>query len=68
MEPVILGSKFTWKKSQRMMWQRIDRVLYNKEWGDKFTKLNEQHLNRSKSDHAPLVVSFNHVQSDRGLL
>ncbi|WRX16202.1 Reverse transcriptase domain - like 10 [Theobroma cacao] len=49
------GNKFTWTNSH--MFQRLDRVVYNSQWGSQFPTTRIQHLNRDGSDHCPLLIS-----------
>lgn len=52
------GSKFTWKKSNQRMWQRLDRYLCNSDWLSLCYDIQAVHLNRENSDHAPLLGLF----------
>ncbi|WRX14697.1 Reverse transcriptase domain - like 10 [Theobroma cacao] len=49
------GNSYTWTNNH--MFQRLDRVVYNPEWGHCFSSTRVQHLNRDGSDHCPLLIS-----------
>ncbi|EOY13882.1 Uncharacterized protein TCM_032583 [Theobroma cacao] len=49
------GNKFTWTNSR--MFQRLDKIVYNMQWGTQFAKMKVQHLNRNVSNHCPLLIS-----------
>ncbi|XP_019264719.1 PREDICTED: uncharacterized protein LOC109242303 [Nicotiana attenuata] len=54
------GNPFTWCKgwaSARRIWARLDRVLINFEWLQRFLDTSATHLVRTGSDHAPLLIS-----------
>ncbi|PKU64858.1 hypothetical protein MA16_Dca019935 [Dendrobium catenatum] len=48
------NSAFTWYRS--FMWQRLDRILFNKDWISNFNMTQVHHLSRTLSDHAPLLM------------
>lgn len=58
-----MGSKFSWKKAGQNMWQRLNKLLCNANWKLVFSNTIVSHLNRSCSDHAPLMGKF---QLDQG--
>lgn len=66
MEVSFVGSQFTWKKANRRMWQRLDRLFCNAEWMNKFSDVKCVHLNRNNSDHSPLVGQFQVESSFKG--
>ncbi|EOY17513.1 Uncharacterized protein TCM_036737 [Theobroma cacao] len=49
------GNPFTWTNNR--MFQRLDRMVYNQQWINKFPITRIQHLNRDGSDHCPLLLS-----------
>ncbi|KAL0912822.1 hypothetical protein M5K25_016231 [Dendrobium thyrsiflorum] len=51
------GGSFTWSRAS--MWQRLDRFLFNNEWIADFTMTRVEHLSRTHSDHAPLLLNVN---------
>ncbi|XP_051121132.1 uncharacterized protein LOC127244702, partial [Andrographis paniculata] len=52
------GSPHTW--TNRRVWERLDRILYNTAWEDFAETTRVRHLPRMHSDHAPLLVRFSH--------
>ncbi|XP_073012252.1 uncharacterized protein [Typha latifolia] len=53
------GVPFTWCNSQlgdKRVWVRLDRALVNTDWVRKYPRSRVVHLDRSASDHAPLLV------------
>ncbi|PKU62975.1 Putative ribonuclease H protein [Dendrobium catenatum] len=50
------SNSFTW--NQGTMWQRLDRILFNNAWINKYQKTHIEYLSRTLSDHTPLL-SFN---------
>lgn len=50
------GDIFTW--TNQKLWQRLDRALLYSKWSDMFNLTRVQHLIRSKSDHCPILISF----------
>ncbi|EOY20524.1 Retrotransposon, unclassified-like protein [Theobroma cacao] len=59
------GNSFTWTNDH--MLQRLDRVLYNREWAELFSSTKVQHLARDRSDHYPLLINYS-MTSQRGPL
>ncbi|XP_022880947.1 uncharacterized protein LOC111398252 [Olea europaea var. sylvestris] len=55
-----LGSKFTWFSNCNgsMIWERLDRALTNHACLDQFPNSIVNHLERSHSDHAPLLIQL----------
>ncbi|PKU74573.1 hypothetical protein MA16_Dca003776 [Dendrobium catenatum] len=51
------GSPFTWNRSN--FWQRLDRFLFNNEWLAILSATNVEHLCRTLSDHAPILLNIN---------
>ncbi|KAL0906277.1 hypothetical protein M5K25_024757 [Dendrobium thyrsiflorum] len=51
------GGAFTW--SIATMWQRLDRFLFNNDWIADFSMTSVEHLSRTQSDHAPLLLNVN---------
>lgn len=53
------GSKFTWSDGQGLgrVWRRLDRILVKESFYDQFGNQMVQHLTRTTSDHAPLLLS-----------
>ncbi|GAA0156707.1 hypothetical protein LIER_14134 [Lithospermum erythrorhizon] len=49
-----IGSKYTWTRVRKF--KRLDRVLTNHGFLDKFISIGVRHLTRTASDHAPLLV------------
>ncbi|EOY06960.1 Uncharacterized protein TCM_021522 [Theobroma cacao] len=49
------GNPFTWTNNR--MFQRLDRMVFNHQWINKFPITRIQHLNRDGSDHCPLLLS-----------
>ncbi|KAL0904830.1 hypothetical protein M5K25_026985 [Dendrobium thyrsiflorum] len=54
---VVGGGFFTWNRA--LIWQRLDRILFNNNWIDEFNMTKVEHLSRTISDHAPLLLSVN---------
>ncbi|KAI0500737.1 hypothetical protein KFK09_018953 [Dendrobium nobile] len=50
------GNAFTWSRGN--LWQRLDRLLFNNDWMAKFHVTHVEHLSRTASDHAPLLLSI----------
>ncbi|KAM7521492.1 hypothetical protein LguiA_011394 [Lonicera macranthoides] len=48
------------------MWQKLDRVMCNKEWLDHFSDAKVLQLNRQESDHSPLLAQFSSSIEPRG--
>ncbi|PKU80371.1 hypothetical protein MA16_Dca026368 [Dendrobium catenatum] len=51
------GNAYTWNRDN--LWQSLDRVLFNNDWIAKFQMTHVEHLSRTASDHAPLLLSIN---------
>ncbi|KAL0928209.1 hypothetical protein M5K25_000081 [Dendrobium thyrsiflorum] len=51
------GGSFTWNRA--LIWQRLDRILFNNNWIVDFNMTKVEHLSRTISDHAPLLLSVN---------
>ncbi|KAL0906850.1 hypothetical protein M5K25_025378 [Dendrobium thyrsiflorum] len=49
-------SAFTWSRAN--LWQRLDRFLFNTYWIDNFDLTHVEHLSRTFSDHAPLLLNI----------
>ncbi|KAL0909402.1 hypothetical protein M5K25_020266 [Dendrobium thyrsiflorum] len=50
------GSTFTWNRGK--LWQRLDRALFNESWINLFQSTHVEHLNRTMSDHSPLLITI----------
>ncbi|WCJ40290.1 DNAse I-like superfamily protein [Euphorbia peplus] len=48
------GPRFTWKRG--LLLERLDRVVGNSDWLQKFPRTVVNHLPRIKSDHRPLLI------------
>jgi hypothetical protein len=58
-EPVISGNKYTWKSGiAKNIHCKLDRVLYNKDFLNKFPNNICSTLEQNLSDHTPLLVSL----------
>ncbi|PKU72689.1 hypothetical protein MA16_Dca017700 [Dendrobium catenatum] len=51
-----INSYYTW--SNNRLWQRLDRILFNQFWIDKWPLTSVEHLSRSLSYHCPLLISI----------
>ncbi|KAH9750075.1 reverse transcriptase domain-containing protein [Citrus sinensis] len=51
-----VGSPFTWTNGHT--WRRLDRVVCNARWSAFFSVSRVSHLNRTASDHSPLLLSW----------
>ncbi|XP_072954595.1 uncharacterized protein [Typha angustifolia] len=54
------GLPYTWCNNQagsRRIWVRLDRVLANTRWLGQYPMAKVRHLDRTASDHAPLLLS-----------
>ncbi|KAH0773047.1 hypothetical protein KY290_010184 [Solanum tuberosum] len=54
------GSPYTWcngRAPKRRIWARLDRALANSEWIQSFSESSVEHLVRTGSDHAPMLIS-----------
>ncbi|KAI0504038.1 hypothetical protein KFK09_014985 [Dendrobium nobile] len=58
-----LGNSFTWSRAN--LYQRLDRFLFNNDWLSFFSSTNVEHLSKTLSDHAPLLLTIN-VVNQRG--
>ncbi|XP_060170642.1 uncharacterized protein LOC132601578 [Lycium barbarum] len=59
-EVEFIGSPLTWwngRVGQDCIFKRLDRILVNQPLQDWFGTLNMDHLSRTSSDHAPLLLS-----------
>ncbi|XP_058082436.1 uncharacterized protein LOC131230548 [Magnolia sinica] len=55
------GARYTWCNNQNgnaQVWARLNRVLMNSSWANRFSLFRVEHLPCSKSDHAPLRLAF----------
>ncbi|KAL2543444.1 DNAse I-like superfamily protein [Abeliophyllum distichum] len=50
------GSQYTWTNGR--VWKRLDRVLINSAVGSACSRFSVRHLNRSTSDHSPLLIQW----------
>ncbi|XP_012846705.1 PREDICTED: uncharacterized protein LOC105966660 [Erythranthe guttata] len=50
------SSCYTWESPSGLL-ERLDRILYNSAWLDLLPITQVTHLSRTRSDHAPLLVS-----------
>ncbi|KAL0296083.1 UNVERIFIED_CONTAM: hypothetical protein Sradi_6660400 [Sesamum radiatum] len=55
------GDTYTW--TNKIIWKRLDRVLYSKEWIDTFNSTRVLHLPRRLSDHHPLLIIAKHTDT-----
>ncbi|PKU62019.1 hypothetical protein MA16_Dca012128 [Dendrobium catenatum] len=53
------GNSFTWSRAN--LFQRPDRFLFNNDWLSHFSTTNVEHLSKTMSDHAPLLLYINVV-------
>ncbi|KAJ8442998.1 hypothetical protein Cgig2_014520 [Carnegiea gigantea] len=51
-----VGAFFTW--TNKTIWSRIDRALYNGIWHDTFDYTQVHYMNKDLSDHTPIVLDF----------
>lgn len=61
------GPRFTWSNRQplsHLIQERIDRVFVNTDWNEFYPEANVRHLERSHSDHCPIVLSLHHNQGN----
>ncbi|XP_075663243.1 uncharacterized protein LOC142632789 [Castanea sativa] len=59
------GPRFTWSNRQpltHLIQERIDRVFANTDWNVLYPEASVRHLERSHSDHCPIVLSLHHDQ------
>ncbi|PKU84406.1 hypothetical protein MA16_Dca002919 [Dendrobium catenatum] len=57
----LFGNAYTWSRGN--LWQRLDRLLFNSYWIDKFHMTHVEHLTRTAYDHAPLLLTINAKQN-----
>ena len=60
------GSQFTWQKhfsNGHSIWERLDRCLANNDWLIKFTGSKVHHLHCSTSDHNPLWIVLDGIET-----
>ncbi|KAL2532641.1 Uncharacterized protein Adt_05992 [Abeliophyllum distichum] len=50
------GSQYPWTNGR--VWKRLDRVLINPAVGSSCSRFSVRHLNRSTSDHSPLLIQW----------
>ncbi|KAL2491746.1 Uncharacterized protein Adt_27374 [Abeliophyllum distichum] len=50
------GSQYTWTNGR--VWKRLDRVLINSAVGSSCSRFSVRHLNRSTSNHSPLLIEW----------
>ncbi|KAL2491396.1 Uncharacterized protein Adt_27024 [Abeliophyllum distichum] len=50
------GSQYTWTNGR--VWKQLDRVLINPAVGSSCSRFSVRHLNRSASDHSPLLIQW----------
>lgn len=57
------GCKFTWsnhgRKNNELIMERLDHILANEEWVNKFSNATITHLPKIYSDHNPILVKIN---------
>ncbi|CAI9105217.1 OLC1v1004090C1 [Oldenlandia corymbosa var. corymbosa] len=56
----LVGNLYTWKGTRQAgrVLKRLDRLLFTQEWLSLFPVALVHHLNRSTSDHAPLLLQY----------
>ncbi|XP_060195386.1 uncharacterized protein LOC132624660 [Lycium barbarum] len=62
------GDKFTWTNARRLrgrILMRLDRVMYNDHWSQKFPIVNTRHLPRTGSDHRVLLMKCDSKEPPR---
>ena len=62
------GSQFTWQKhfsNGHSIWERLDRCLANNDWLIKFAGSKVHHLHCSTSDHNPLWIVLDGIETTR---
>ena len=60
------GSQFTWQKhfsNGHSIWERLDRCLANNDWLIKFAGSKVHHLHCSTSDHNPLWIVLDGIET-----
>ncbi|CAH9114746.1 unnamed protein product, partial [Cuscuta epithymum] len=52
------GTTFTWTgvRSNGRVWRRLDRILFNSSFLGLYDNIQIQHLNKSSSDHSPMLL------------
>ncbi|XP_059316338.1 uncharacterized protein LOC132067197 [Lycium ferocissimum] len=53
------GLRFTWCNTRgkpHRIWKRLDRVFFNNQWTDMFSRSDIEHLASTGSDHTPMLV------------
>ncbi|PKU77601.1 integrator complex subunit 11 [Dendrobium catenatum] len=50
-------NNFMWNRGH--LWQRMDRDLFNNAWINAFESTHVEHLSRTLSNHAPLLIKIN---------
>ena len=58
------GPRFTWSRGN--LSKRLDRVICNDEWLIKHANSSVMHLPKINSDHRPILVKFQNVDSRNG--
>lgn len=61
-----VGPKFTWCNNwrpEKRVWKRLDRILINDTWTQRFQNNFVRHLGRTGSDHRPILLR---CQNDQG--
>ena len=54
----MIGRQYTWaNKLDPPTFEKLDRVLISTEWESKYPKVKVEALDRSRSDHTPLLLS-----------
>ncbi|XP_016513333.1 uncharacterized protein LOC107830320 [Nicotiana tabacum] len=60
-----VGAKYTWcnnRRPRKRIWKRLDRILVNDQWSQKFQHNYVRHLMRTGSDHRPLLMKCHNEQ------
>lgn len=60
------GDPYTWVRGNTR--KRLDRALSNLEWRLRFTESTITHLPKLKSDHAPLLMNFGNIFTEKKAL
>ncbi|CAH9075119.1 unnamed protein product [Cuscuta europaea] len=57
------GPKFTWSgvRANGRVWRRLDRVLFNNHFINKFDSIKISLLNKTPSDHNPILIQFSNL-------
>nr|XP_009794930.1 PREDICTED: uncharacterized protein LOC104241686 [Nicotiana sylvestris] len=64
---VYVGPKHTWcnnRRPRKRIWNRLDRILINDQWAQKFQQNYVRHLVRTGSDHRPLLMKCRNDQQE----